>query len=97
LEKASLRVPAQYVYIREIALFNMCSSSQNYPSSRHASTARIVCRDIDVVGTKSVFVYCDSAVGIATGYEPDYRQVGVQVPVGSRIFSTPSIPDLELT
>jgi hypothetical protein len=30
----------------------------------------------------------DSAVGIATGYGLDDREVGVRVPVGSRIFST---------
>jgi hypothetical protein len=35
----------------------------------------------------------DSAVGIATGYWLDYREVGVRVPVGSRIFSPPSRPD----
>jgi hypothetical protein len=32
-------------------------------------------------------------VGIATGYGLDDREVGVQVPVGSRIFSPPSRPD----
>jgi hypothetical protein len=32
----------------------------------------------------------DSAVGIATGYGLDGREVGVQVPGGSRIFSTSS-------
>jgi hypothetical protein len=31
-----------------------------------------------------------SVVGIATGYELDGRDVGVRVPVGSRIFSSPS-------
>jgi hypothetical protein len=31
----------------------------------------------------------DSAVGIATGYGLDDRGVGVRVPVGSRIFSSP--------
>jgi hypothetical protein len=35
----------------------------------------------------------DSAVGIATGYGLDDRGVGVRVPVGSRIFSSPSRPD----
>jgi hypothetical protein len=34
-----------------------------------------------------------SAVGIATGYGLDDRGVGVRVPVGSRIFSSPSRPD----
>jgi hypothetical protein len=37
----------------------------------------------------------DSAVGIATGYGLDNRGVGVgiRVPVGSRIFSSPRRPD----
>jgi hypothetical protein len=34
-----------------------------------------------------------SAVGIATGYWLDDRGVGVRVPVGSRIFSSPRCPD----
>jgi hypothetical protein len=34
----------------------------------------------------------DSAVGIATGYGLDDREVGVRVPVGSRIIS-PCRPD----
>jgi hypothetical protein len=35
----------------------------------------------------------DSVVGIATGYGLDDRGVGVLVPVGSRIFSSPRRPD----
>jgi hypothetical protein len=35
----------------------------------------------------------DSAVCIATGYGLDDRGVGVRVPVGLRIFSTPRRPD----
>jgi hypothetical protein len=35
----------------------------------------------------------DSSVGIATGYELDGRGVGVRVPVGSRILSSPRRPD----
>jgi hypothetical protein len=35
----------------------------------------------------------DSAVGIATGYGLDDQGVGVRVPVGSRIFSSPRRPD----
>jgi hypothetical protein len=34
----------------------------------------------------------DSVVGIATGYGLKDRGVGVRVPVGPRIFSTPSRP-----
>jgi hypothetical protein len=42
------------------------------------------------------FLLCtrnNSAVGIATGYGLDDRGVWVRVPVGSRIFSFPSLPD----
>jgi hypothetical protein len=35
----------------------------------------------------------DSAVGIATGYGLDDREVGVRVPVGSRISPSPHRPD----
>jgi hypothetical protein len=34
-----------------------------------------------------------SVVGIETGYELDEREVGVRVPVGSRIFTTSYSPD----
>jgi hypothetical protein len=33
----------------------------------------------------------DSALGIGTGYRLEDQEVGVQVPVGSRIFSSPNI------
>jgi hypothetical protein len=35
----------------------------------------------------------DSSVGTATGYGLDDRRVGVRVPVGARIFSSPRRPD----
>jgi hypothetical protein len=35
----------------------------------------------------------DSAVGIATGYGLDHREVGVRVPVRSRTFTSPCHPD----
>jgi hypothetical protein len=35
----------------------------------------------------------NSSVGIATGYGLDNRGVGVRVPIGSRIFSSPNRPD----
>jgi hypothetical protein len=35
----------------------------------------------------------DSVVGIATGYGLHDRGVGVRVPVGSRILSSPRLPD----
>jgi hypothetical protein len=42
-------------------------------------------------------IYCiylrrNSVVGIATGYGLDDRGVGVRVPIGSRIFSSPRRP-----
>jgi hypothetical protein len=35
----------------------------------------------------------DSVVGIAAGYGLEDRGVGVRIPVGSRIFSYPRLPD----
>jgi hypothetical protein len=43
---------------------------------------------------RNKFRLYDSAVGIATAYGLDDRGVGVRVPVGSRIFSSPRRPDL---
>jgi hypothetical protein len=36
----------------------------------------------------------DGLVGIATTYKLDMRGIGVRVPVGSRVFSSPHPPDL---
>jgi hypothetical protein len=52
LEIVGLRVPVRY--IREFALFNVCSSSKNCPSARCASAANVVCRDVDVFGAGNV-------------------------------------------
>jgi hypothetical protein len=41
----------------------------------------------------SLVISRDSVVGIATGNGLDDRGVGVRVPVGSRIFSSPRRPD----
>jgi hypothetical protein len=35
----------------------------------------------------------DSKVGIATGYGLEDRGIGVRVPVGSKIFSSPRSPE----
>jgi hypothetical protein len=40
-----------------------------------------------------LYVKVISTVGIATGYGLDYREVGVRVLVGSRIFTSPCRPD----
>jgi hypothetical protein len=45
------------------------------------------------VGYTLFFVSRDSAVGIATSYWLDDRGVGVRVPRGSRIFTSPCRPD----
>jgi hypothetical protein len=54
LEIAGLRVPARY--IRDFALFNVCSSCKNCPSARCASAANVVCRDVDVFGANNVLL-----------------------------------------
>jgi hypothetical protein len=35
---------------------NVYSSNKNCPSARCASTANVVCRDVDVFGTKTVYL-----------------------------------------
>jgi hypothetical protein len=42
-----------------------------------------------ILCTTTLIVNRDSSVGIAAGYEMDDREVGVRVPVGSRIFTSP--------
>jgi hypothetical protein len=42
-------------------------------------------------------LYYGSAVGIATGYWLDDLEVGIRVPIGSRIFTKSSISFLGLT
>jgi hypothetical protein len=46
-----------------------------------------------IVRTRFCQVSRDSVVGIATSYGLDDRGVGIRVPVGSRIFSSPDRPD----
>jgi hypothetical protein len=43
--------------------------------------------------THIVYKSRDSSVGIMTGYGLGDLEVGVRVPVGSRIFSSPRRPD----
>jgi hypothetical protein len=52
---------------------------------------------LEELNVKLMFVFLkqmsrDSVVGIATGYGLDNRGVGVRVPIGSRIFSSPRRP-----
>jgi hypothetical protein len=54
LEIVGLRVPARY--IRDLALFNVCSSCKNCPSAGCASAANVVCRDIDVFGARNLLL-----------------------------------------
>jgi hypothetical protein len=54
LEIVGLRVPARY--IRDYALFNVCSSSKNCPSARFASAANVVCKDVDVFRAGNVHI-----------------------------------------
>jgi hypothetical protein len=59
----------------------------NYPSFRISAHSN---HFIIII---SFFCCRDSAVGIAAGYGLDDRGAGVQVPVGSRIFSSPRRSD----
>jgi hypothetical protein len=43
-------------YIRDFAFFNVCSSFKNCPSARCASAANVVCRDVDVFGTRNLLL-----------------------------------------
>jgi hypothetical protein len=52
LETVGPRVPA--LYSRDFSMLNFCSSSKSCPPARGASAANVVCRDIDVFGTKTL-------------------------------------------
>jgi hypothetical protein len=45
----------------------------------------------ELINVSQVFPLTHSVVGIATGYGLDGRMVGVRVPVGSSIFSSPCL------
>jgi hypothetical protein len=50
-------------------------------------------RDVADFNGRDVLMSRGSAVGAATGYGLSYREVGVRVPVGSNIFTSPYRPD----
>jgi hypothetical protein len=52
LESVGLRIPDRH--ISDFSMFNVYSSSKNHPSTRFASSANIVCSDVDISGTKTV-------------------------------------------
>jgi hypothetical protein len=54
LEIACLGVPARY--IRDFALFNVCSSSKNCPSARCTSAANVVYRNFGIFGAKNILL-----------------------------------------
>jgi hypothetical protein len=51
-ETVGLRVPA--LYIRELSIFNICSSSKNRRPVRCTSAANVFCRTVDVSRTQTV-------------------------------------------
>jgi hypothetical protein len=52
LETVALRIYARY--LKEYSIMNVCSSNKNCPSAACTLGVDVVCRDIDVCGTKSV-------------------------------------------
>jgi hypothetical protein len=54
LETGGFRFPSGYV--RDFALFSVCSSSKNCPSARRGSVLVLLYRDVDVFGAKAAFV-----------------------------------------
>jgi hypothetical protein len=54
LETVGLRVPPRR--IRDFALFSVCSSCNNFPSTRCASAANVVCIPADVFGAKNILL-----------------------------------------
>jgi hypothetical protein len=82
--------------IKQISAFHTCAKVRAGNSLPPSITSK---KKIEIPKASSKNYYYlvrksrDSAVGVATGYGLDDRGVGVGVPVGSRIFSSPSRPD----
>jgi hypothetical protein len=55
LEIVGRWVPARY--IRDLALFNVCSLCKNWPSARCASATNIVCRDVDIFKVRNFLLF----------------------------------------
>jgi hypothetical protein len=55
LETLDFRVPARS--IRDFALFNVWSLSENVPSARRPSAAKNVCWDVDIFEAKTVLLH----------------------------------------
>jgi hypothetical protein len=77
--------------------FSLSFSNQMYEFLFPLSFLRIIIIIIIIMNSSSSSghsgsVSRDSAVGIAIAYGLDDRGVGVRVPVGSRIFSSPRLP-----
>jgi hypothetical protein len=88
-----VRTSARYVVIRTKAeILNMwtnCNKNNFLESHRSVSSYFKFQKTINSVLLRSR----GSVAGIATGYGLDDREVGVRVPVGSRIFFSPNRPD----
>jgi hypothetical protein len=67
------------------------SSFQNYI---HEATKATISLYVKLINNYFTHLMCrDGVFGIATGYELDDRGIGVRVPIGSRIFSSPRRPN----
>jgi hypothetical protein len=105
MEKKKTLNLSQYIYMqtwrsrgenKEGVWQSPCNSFQGHP---HLSSPPILAHAADhtLMLRSRMHGAClwslDSSVGIATGYGPDDRGIGVRVPVGSRIFSSARRPD----
>jgi hypothetical protein len=75
---------------------NLRNPKVHYSVQKNTTVAPILSRTnpISMSTPRLSDMFRNNSVGIATGYGLDDRRVGVWVPVGSRIFSSPRLPDL---
>jgi hypothetical protein len=91
IELGTSRVQMRSITVHSLSLCSAEHSRVVKVSANHCLSSQTVSSDCS-----STFFRCvlhtqeirNSAVNIATGYGLDGRRIGVQVPVGARIFST---------
>jgi hypothetical protein len=92
------QVPCLYTGLRLLNL--TCASTAPAVGVDTLVTSRMSLHNFETTPTgcshillEKTCLILDSAVGLATGYGLDDQGVGVRVPVGARIFTSPCRPD----
>jgi hypothetical protein len=100
--RTKLNLQSKYMYLISSSKLHTSGSTSDQqksapsaPKTEYGVTIYNIARHavINWITKTTAYSSRDSAVGIATGYGLDDLEVGVQVPLGSRIFSSPRRPN----